>query len=85
MVTFAYIIKDELGLHARPTGILVKEARTYQSKIQLSCNGKTVDATHLLAVMAMGVKCGNELVITVEGPDEEETAAKFEAFLKETV
>ena len=85
MVTFAYIIKDKFGLHARPTGILVKEARAYQSKIQLSCNGKTAEATQLLAVMAMGVQCGCELVITVEGPDEEEAAAKFEAFLQETV
>ena len=27
MKTFEYTIKDELGIHARPAGLLVKEAK----------------------------------------------------------
>ena len=32
MKNFEYTIKDELGIHARPAGMLVKEAKKYQSK-----------------------------------------------------
>ena len=35
MEKFRYIIKDELGIHARPAGLLVKEAGKYQSVIKI--------------------------------------------------
>lgn len=40
MKTFEYTIKDELGIHARPAGILVKEAKNYESKIKLQKDRK---------------------------------------------
>lgn len=36
MKNFEYTIKDELGIHARPAGMLVKEAKKYQSKITIT-------------------------------------------------
>lgn len=47
MKSFNYTINDELGLHARPAGLFVKEAKKYQSKITLTKEGKTVSATQL--------------------------------------
>ena len=41
MKTFSYVIKDEIGIHARPAGLLVKEAKKYNSKIVLKINGKS--------------------------------------------
>ena len=35
MQTFTYVIKDELGIHARPAGLLVKEAKNFSSTITL--------------------------------------------------
>ena len=32
MKTFDHTIKDEVGIHARPAGQLVKEAKKYESK-----------------------------------------------------
>ena len=45
MKSFTYTINDELGLHARPAGLLVKEAKKFQSKITLTKEAKTVSAT----------------------------------------
>lgn len=42
MVTFTYTITDEVGIHARPAGLLVKEAKSYQETVTLSCNGKVL-------------------------------------------
>ena len=44
MKTFQYVIKDEVGIHARPAGLLVKEVKKYQSKVTIEGNGKKSDA-----------------------------------------
>ena len=82
MKNFEYTIKDELGIHARPAGMLVKEAKKYQSKITITKEGKTAEASKLMAVMSLGVKCGQTVQIAVEGPDEEEAAAGIQVFFE---
>lgn len=82
MKSFKYVITDEVGIHARPAGILAKEAKATGAKVTLEANGKTVDATKLMAIMGMGVKKGTEVTVTVEGADEDAAAEKLEAFFK---
>ncbi len=82
MKNFEYTIKDELGIHARPAGMLVKEAKKYQSKITITKEGKTAEASKLMAVMSLGVKCGQTVQIAVEGPDEEEAATGIQSFFE---
>ena len=71
MKKLEYVIRDEIGIHARPAGELVKEAKKYNSRITISKDGKSVEATKLMAVMGLGVKCGQTVVITVAGEDED--------------
>ncbi len=71
MRTFSYTIKDELGLHARPAGLLAKAAKRYDSEITLTKGEKTVGCTKLMALMGLGIKCGETVTITVSGDDEE--------------
>lgn len=82
MQQFEYVIKDAVGIHARPAGLLVKEAKHYKSKITVECNGKTAEATKLMALMGMGVKGGNTVTVRVEGEDEAEAAAGIRAFFE---
>lgn len=82
MKTVSYIIKDELGIHARPAGMLVKEASAFPCTITIAKDGKEVDAKRILGVMSLGVKCGQEIVITAEGEQEEEAIARLSAFLE---
>ncbi len=71
MKKLEYVIRDEIGIHARPAGELGKEAKKYNSRITISKDGKSVEATKLMAVMGLGVKCGQTVEITVEGEDED--------------
>lgn len=80
MKTFAYTIKDEVGIHARPAGLLAKKAKEFESTITLEKGGKTAVATKLMAIMGMGVKCGDTVNVTVEGADEEKAAVEMETF-----
>lgn len=85
MKQFKYVIQDEVGLHARPAGMLVKEVKASGAKVTISGNDKSADATKLMAVMSMGIKQGMEVEVTVEAENEEEVAAKLEAFFKENL
>lgn len=82
MKTFEYTIKDELGIHARPAGILVKEAKNYESKIKITKGQKTAEATRLMAIMGMAVKNGDTVTVSVEGPDEDQAFEGIKAFFE---
>ena len=85
MKQFSYVIKDENGLHARPAGMLTKEAKKYQSAVTISCNGKSAAAGKLMAIMGMGVKCGDNVEVTIEGADEDTAAAELQKFFRENL
>ena len=44
MRSFVYVITDRAGIHARPAGIVVKEAKKYDSEIKVSLGEKSADA-----------------------------------------
>ena len=87
MQSITYTVKAEAGIHARPAGLLVKQAASFKSNIKIlnEESGKEADLKRLMAVMALGVKQGNSVVISAEGEDEEEAARVLEAFLKENL
>lgn len=82
MKDFSYVITDEMGIHARPAGLLAKEAKKLKSKITLSAKGKSAEATKLMSVMAMGIKCGDTVEICVEGADEDVALEKMRYFFE---
>lgn len=82
MKTFQYTITDPVGLHARPAGMLVKEVKKYESKVTVAKEGKSSDASKLMMLMALGVKCGDEITVEVSGADEETASAELEAFFR---
>lgn len=82
MKTFTYTITDPIGLHARPAGMLVKEVKEYESKITITKDGRSCDASKLMMLMGMGVKNADTVTVEVEGADEEKAAAALEEFFK---
>ncbi|MCL2821249.1 MAG: HPr family phosphocarrier protein [Oscillospiraceae bacterium] len=85
MTEVKYIIKDELGIHARPAGLLVKKCTDFKSDIKIGRPDKMVDAKRVIGVMALGMKCGDELTLTFDGADEKDAAVAVEAFLSENL
>ena len=82
MKTFEYTIKDELGIHARPAGLLVKEAKKFGSECTITKDGKTKKLTQLMMLMSLGVKQGDTVTVTAEGADEEAAAAALKEFFE---
>ena len=70
--------------HSRTAGMLAKEAKTCQSTVTIvDKNGKSVDATRLMALMGMGIKCGDTVTVKIEGADEDTAAPALEKFFNE--
>ena len=82
MKTFEYTIKDELGIHARPAGLLVKEAKKYESECTITKDGKTKKRTQLMMLMSLGVKQGETVTVTAEGADEDAAIAGLKEFFE---
>jgi len=83
MVNFEYIVKDEQGLHARPTGQLVKEAQKLTSKITIFKGDKSADLRRLFGIMSLAVKQNETIRIEVEGEEEKEDALYIKKFLSD--
>ncbi|SEK39612.1 HPr family phosphocarrier protein [Ruminococcus albus] len=82
MKEFTYIIEDEIGIHARPAGNLVKLIKTFSSTVTLEKEGKPpVSGTALMKIMGLGVKCGDTVKFTIEGEDEEEAFQQIAEFM----
>ena len=85
MKKFTYTLTDEVGIHARPAGMLAKEAKKYESKIVLSVNGKSAEATKLMALMSLGVKCGETVQVEISGEDEDAAYEAVKKFFEENL
>ena len=81
-----YTIGDPLGIHARPAGLLTKAAKVYNdTTVTITKAGKSAAASQLMKLMSLGVKQGDTVTVTAEGPSEEPAIAAMETFFKENL
>lgn len=85
MKSFSYKIRDEVGIHARPAGMIVKLAKESGCSVNIKKGDKIADASKLFSVMALTVKCGDTVEVTVEGENEEAAVEKLHAFFKDNL
>lgn len=85
MLGFKYTITDPEGIHARPAGMLVKQAAGYKSDIKIAKGEKSADAKRIFGVMGLGTKAGEEITVTADGEDEETAVSELEVFFKENL
>lgn len=82
MKEFTYKICDELGIHARPAGLLVKKAGEFSSEIVMHSGEKSADMKRIFALMSLGVKQGDTVRVTVSGSDEDRAVMEIESFFR---
>ncbi len=82
MKTFDYTVKDELGIHARPAGLLVRSASTFKSSITLKKGDKEADLKRLFAVMGLSVKKADTVTVIINGEDEDEALKAIKQFFE---
>ncbi len=85
MKSFIYKITDEQGIHARPAGIIVLEAKKFISNITITNKNNTVDLKRIFSVMGLCVKSNEEVIIEIDGIDEEEAFIKMKKVFEDNL
>ena len=82
MKQFDYTISDPLGIHARPAGLLAKEAKNFSSVCTITKGEQTKKLSQLMMLMSMGIKQGDVVTVKAEGDDEDAAFAALKAFFE---
>lgn len=86
MQQFTHIIRDPLGIHARPAGLLAKTAKNFSdTTITVDKEGKAAKASQLMKLMGLGVKQGDQVTVIAEGPAEAEAIVAMRLFFNENL
>lgn len=64
-------VLNAAGIHARPAGMIAKEAAKFKSTIELEFNSKKVNAKSIMSVMTLGVTKGDDVIVHAHGEDQE--------------
>jgi phosphotransferase system HPr (HPr) family protein len=63
------VIRNQVGLHARPAVLFVQTAQGFQSDVRVSKQGKDGNAKSFRSVLALAVNQNDEVVVRAEGSD----------------
>jgi phosphotransferase system HPr (HPr) family protein len=85
------VVKDEVGLHARPASLFVKIAQEFNGTVTVKFNKKNPqtseeelvekDGKSMIGILSLGIAKDRPFVLTLDGEDEELYLAKFEELL----
>ncbi len=70
-------VKDKLGIHARPSALLVQAAAKFASEITLIKDGLEVNGKSIMGVMMLAAETGSTILVRTEGEDEVEAVDKI--------
>ncbi len=84
-VQFQHVIQSDMGLHARPAGLLAKKAKSLCCTVTVTFGGSSCDARKLIQLMSLEAQQGDTIDITVEGEGEAAAAEEMKVFLKEVL
>lgn len=73
MVQCEVTVTNPTGFHARPAALVVAQAAKSKSKVSILYNGKTINAKSMLSVLGGGIRAGAQIVVAVDGEDEQQT------------
>ncbi len=83
MVRDKVVVINPSGLHLKPAGLLCNMAIQYESSITFAYAKGTANAKSVLSVLGACVKCGDEIELVCEGPDEEAALRELTKAIRE--
>ncbi|MCM3731433.1 HPr family phosphocarrier protein [Fictibacillus nanhaiensis] len=81
MVEKKVTVQLKSGLQARPAALFVQEANRFTSDVFVEKEGKKVNAKSIMGIMSLAVGSGSELLLAVDGPDENEAIEALAEFV----
>ncbi|SDT84774.1 HPr family phosphocarrier protein [Desulfobacula phenolica] len=70
IITRKTLVKNELGMHARPASKIAQMAEMAQSEVWLCANSTKVDATSIIDILTLCAVKGTRIVIEIENQED---------------
>lgn len=83
MVKTSAVIKNEKGIHVRPSGIIFKEISGYEGKITVDKDGFITEIRDIISILTLGLAKNNKIEISIDGPDEENMLEKVKGLFEQ--
>ena len=64
-------VVNKLGMLARPSAMFVTEASRFEAEVWVTKDSTKVNGKSIMGVMMLAAEKGSELLLEVNGPDEE--------------
>jgi phosphotransferase system HPr (HPr) family protein len=77
------VIRNKVGLHARPAVLFVQAAQGFQADVRVIKDGKEGNAKSFRAVLALAVNQNDEVLVRAEGTDAEAALAALTKLVEE--
>lgn len=78
MTRLTATVRNENGIHCRPSAVIIKEASTLRSRLRITADAGEADLRSITDLLALGLALGDRVEITTEGPDELLAAARLQ-------
>jgi phosphotransferase system HPr (HPr) family protein len=75
------VVRNALGIHVRPAGLLVRQASLFRSDIFIGTEQLMVNAKSIMGVLMLAAETGVELTLRAEGPDERAAVESLRALI----
>ena len=84
MVEKKVTIRNKAGIHCRPASVILNAIKKdYPDTVfTLIAEHGTMELNSILSLISLGLHCGNEATLKVEGPDENEACEKIAVLLE---
>ena len=66
------MVKNQVGLHARPATFFIQKANEFKSSIWIEKEERRVNAKSLLGILSLGIVGGTNIRIIADGTDEQQ-------------
>lgn len=77
MIELLATVRNEMGIHCRPSAVIVKECNGYAGHISVTAASGTADLRSLMDLFRLGLEQGDRVSIRVSGPDEARMCARL--------
>jgi phosphocarrier protein FPr/phosphocarrier protein len=74
-------VEHEHGIHARPAALIANQAKKLACDVEISAHGKTANARSAVALMSLGIRAHDELVIRASGTQAAHTIAEIKKII----
>jgi phosphocarrier protein len=82
MKKIAVTVTNKLGLHARPSALLVRAATKFRSDFFIEKDGMKVNGKSIMGVMMLAAECGSNLELVADGVDEDYLLTELSDLIK---